>query len=347
VVDRVTEQLDLEYKKLSEQPMYSFDVLSEVDDFRITVGLYYVIGLAKELGIQSHLDPVLSFPLGSNVVTLLEATRMYEGLVTGKVTLFGQTKDSGPQDSVGIIDRIESEDGELLYRPKPNVKEVVDNKTALAVGSILENVVKFGTGREAGKTVRLPAMPEAEGKGAQPGQNDLHLSDMPVPLFGKTGTANKYINAAFLGYVPGVNDNGAGLKAEDGFAVGVYVGYDDNRSMRRGSTRISGALGALPTWCSTVNNILQQYHYTEKLDPVDISFYGLGMKRKNVGQVNLQADEDRGGALHEPMQAVSENNRNQSSIITFASQVDGGRIQLERQYQPYWKTEAMHAMKEN
>ena len=34
------------------------------------------------------LEPVLSFPLGSNVVTLLETTRLYEALVTGDVSPF-------------------------------------------------------------------------------------------------------------------------------------------------------------------------------------------------------------------------------------------------------------------
>ena len=154
--DKVEEQINYEQQKLSKELPYSFEVLSQVSDFRITVGLHYLIQLAGQLGIKGNLEPVLSFPLGSNVVTLLEATRMYEGLVTGSVTTFGEPLQEESNDSLAILGRIESEDGKVLFEPKPVRRQVLDPKTTLAIGGILENVVKFGTGKSAGDKVKSP-----------------------------------------------------------------------------------------------------------------------------------------------------------------------------------------------
>lgn len=331
--DKVEAQIDYEYDKLTEELPFSFEVLSQVDDFRITVGLYYLIELARELGVRGTLEPVLSFPLGSNVVTLFEATRMYEGLVTGRVTSFGDTTQDENNDSLAILARIESEDGTILYEPKPVVKRVFDPKTTLAVGGILENVVKFGTGKTAGEKVRLHGA-------AQEGGSGKAKLDTPVPLFGKTGTANRYTNASFFGYLPGVTEQGDGLIQRDGYAVGSYVGFDNNQPMRRKSSRISGAAGALPTWCEIVNVLLAEQGYAKRLDPVDLSFYGLVIKREDLGQVNVAAALDEGGKVVEPLILVSEKERSRPSILTFNKSNDTERFTAERYFQPFWAVEA-------
>lgn len=327
--DRVEEQIDVEFNNLSKELPYSFEVLSQLSDFRITVGLHYLIRLAEQLGIKGNLEPVLSFPLGSNVVTLLEATRMYEGLVTGSVTTFAEPDQDESSDSLAIIGRIESEDGNVLYEPKPMRKQVFDEKTSLAIGGILENVVKFGTGKSARDKVKLRV--DANGGGAE-----IAKLNLPVPLLGKTGTANNYTNASFFGYLPGITGSGDGMMQQDGYAIGTYVGFDDNQPMRRKSSRISGAAGALPTWCDIVNVLMQEQGYVNKLDPVDISFYGLVLKRADYGQVNLSVTSDQGGKPVEPMMAVSETVRAQPTILTFGTQTDSGRFEVERNFTPYW-----------
>lgn len=336
--DKVAEQLELEYEKLSEELPYSIEVLSQVEDFRTTVGLYYLIRLSEQLGIKSDLDPVLSFPLGSNVITLLEATRMYEGLVSGYVTTFGDSGNSeqeGEQsnDSMAILERIESAEGEILFQPKPLRKQVIDPKTSLAIGSILENVVKFGTGRNATKEVKL--RDDNQGAGAK-----IAKMNLSVPLLGKTGTANNYTNASFFGYLPGIAENGVAMTLRDGYAVGVYVGFDNNASMRRNSSRISGALGALPTWSKIVNVLLQEQHYAARLEPADISFDGLGILRDSLGQLNVGVAAENGGRVIEPVILVSDTARSQPSIQTFGSKTDTGRFVMERNFQPFWKTAA-------
>lgn len=326
-MDMVRKQVDSEFKRLTALPPYSFEVLSAVKDFRLLVGLRYLTHFARELGIKSRLDTVLSFPLGSNVVTLLEFARMYEGLVTGEVVLSDGQEES--QDLLSIIDRIESEEGEVVYRPKRKRVRLVAPETSLVVGHILENIVKFGTGRYADKNVRLTDIDEDSGK-------KFAGFDLSIPLLGKTGTANNYTNASFFGYLPGVASQGEGLVADGGYAVGVYVGFDDNQEMRRSSTRITGSEGALPTWTELVRVLLKEKGYGRKLDPVEISFSGLTIHRKPLGQLNLAVQEGLGGILPPQVREVDVKNRSVPSIMTFGELDEEGRFVPARQFKPYW-----------
>jgi penicillin-binding protein 1A len=330
--DMLSKQLDFEYEKLNNDLPYSFSTLAKVDDFRIMVGLHYLVKFARELHIDSTLEPVLSFPLGSNVVTLLESTRMYEALVTGKVTSFVDAEEEENIDSLAIIDRIESAEGKILYQPQPERKTLIDDKTRLAIGHILENVVKFGTGRKADAEVRLSGGGKTETK-------EIVALDLKIPLLGKTGTANRYTNASFFGYLPGLSKNSDALTIENGYAVGVYVGFDDNTAMRKKSTRISGSAGALPSWIDIVNVLMVEKGYASSLDPVDLSFNGLILKRDELGQVNAAVDPERGGLVDEPLEEVSVLSRYQPSIVTFGKKTQDGRLDPLRYFQPFWKVE--------
>lgn len=327
-MDMVRRQVDIESKRLNALPLYSLEVLSGVKDFRLLVGLQYLIKFAREFGIKSQLDPVLSFPLGSNVVTLLEFVRMYEGMVTGEVVLTeGQGEESA--DLLSIIDRIESVEGEVLYRPKRKHTRLVAPETSLVVGHILENTVKFGTGRYADKNVRLTEIDEDSGK-------KFAGLDLAIPLLGKTGTANNYTNASFFGYLPGLDSQGKGLVNKGGYAIGVYVGFDDNEDMRRSSTRITGSEGALPTWTDLVRVVLKEKGYGQKLDPVEISFSGLTLQRKDLGQLNLAVQADQGGVLPSRVREVDVKKRSVPSIMTFGELDDAGRFVPARHFKPYW-----------
>ena len=328
--DMLNKQVAFEYKKIKEDLPYSFSTLAKVKDFRIMVGLYYLVKMGQELHISSTLEPVLSFPLGSNVVTLLETTRMYEALVTGRVITYGDIEEEENNDSLAILDRIESAEGKILYQPRPEQKTLIDKRTRLAVGHILENVVKFGTGRRADRDVRLSAAGQEETK-------EIVDLDLRIPLLGKTGTANRYTNASFFGYLPGLSDSDEALTIKNGYAVGVYVGFDDNTEMRKKSSRISGAAGALPAWIEIVNVLLEEKGYAERLDPVDLSFYGLILKRHDLGQINAAVDPDQGGRVGEPLEQVPVLSRYQPSIMTFGNKTGEGRFEPSRYFQPFWK----------
>lgn len=347
VFDRVGDQVEKELEKLVTKLPYDFEVLRHVSDFRTSVGLAYLVEFGQKLGIKSSLEAVLSFPLGSNVVTLFEAARMYEGLVKGKITSFrgevpGDWEGNVEQqfnedysieegnDSLAILSRIEAEDGEILFQPYPQVTTVVDEKTTMAVGSILENIVKFGTGRYADKHIKFGGNGGSRGKEIE----DLNIS---VPVLGKTGTANNYTNASFLGFIPEVGSDGVSMTLDNGYAIGVYVGFDDNKQMRKGSSRISGAAGALPTWTMIANALQVEEGYAKRLDPVDLSFYGLGIFRNNFGQKNLAVDVNMGGVFLEPAVSVSPTERKKPSIVTFSEVTNKGRIISKRFYRPFWK----------
>lgn len=321
--DMTERQIETELQRLKQLPPYSFEVLSSVDDFRILVGLRYLIEFAKQLGVGSNLDPVLSFPLGANVVTLMETVRIYEGLVSGNVSTFGYENEED-KDVLAVLDRIESATGEVLYRPHRQVRTVVDPQTRLALGHILENVVKYGTGRQADKEIKLQSGGEKE-------------RTVSVPLLGKTGTANRYTNASFYGYLPGLAEAGGGLALKDGYTVGVYVGYDDNKVMKRGSTRITGAAGALPAWIDIVNMLIRDRGYARSLISADLSSGSIPLMRDNLGQFNYAAEAEQGGVLAAPLQLVSDRARYQPSIMTFGQQGEGGEPILIRNFRPFWK----------
>jgi len=325
--DLLSQQMELEYQRLERELPYSFEVLADVPDFRIFTGLKYLIALAREMGIGSGMQPVLSFPLGSNVVSLLETTRMYEGLVTGTVTTYGADPNNKNRDSLLFIDRIESADGQVLYRPEQQAREVIGPKARIAVGHILENVVKFGTGRKADKEVML----------SSPEGGPLDKLKVNVPVLGKTGTANDYTNAAFFGYLPAPAEDGSGLVLRNGYAIGVYVGFDDNVAMRKSTIKISGAAGALPTWIDIANTLIRQHDFAGKLDQAEMSFNGLQLNRDALGQLNLAADQEQGGIITSPARPASEANRSQPSIMTFGTLTADGGFTPDRSYQPFWR----------
>jgi len=325
--DFVKGLVDQEFQQMRKLLPYSMEVLEHVHDYRTLVGLHYLIAFGKELGVGSKMEPVLSFPLGSNVVTLLETTRIYEALVTGGVSVFKE-KSGELNNSLAILDRIESEDGVVLYRPEAEKRTVVSPKTALAIGHILENTVKFGTGKYADKHVKLTSV-------GAPGSDSDEFS-LSVPLLGKTGTANRYTNASFFGYLPSLNNDGHSFLIPGGYSVGVYVGYDDNKAMRKGTTRITGSGGALPAWVDIVNSLIKENSYGTSLDPVDLSFYGLILKRDPIGQVNLGVSAEAGGIVVNPPKKIDEVSRYQPSIMTFGTIEQETGFKAGQEYAPFW-----------
>lgn len=330
--DMLANQLDREYKKLQRHQPYSFKVLASMPDFRVYVGLRYLIALADSMGVRSKMEPVLSFPLGANVTTLLETTRMYETMVTGMLTTYGSSSNTSENDNLLVIDRIESEEGKILYRPEKHRRAVVGKQDRVELGHILENTIKFGTGRKADAQVRLRDESDEESE-----VNQLNLA---VPLLGKTGTANRYTNASFYGFLPGLQEGSEGLTTNRGYAVGVYVGYDDNDPMRKGSIRITGSSGALPTWIDVVNELVARDGYGTRLDPVELTFSGLQIERGDKGQQNFAIDKENGGLLAHPLVKVSDANRYTPSILTYGQASAEGEFIAGRSYQPFWKVGA-------
>lgn len=322
-VDLLSEAVNREYNKLKDLPPYSPEVLFQTRDFKVMVGLHYIIGLCRAIGVESKLDPVLSFPLGSNVMSLLEVARIYEAILTGSVKYNGD----GYHPGLAIIERIETSDGEEIYRAKRSEKKVVAPETALVAGDILRQVVKFGTGHYAAEKVRLRSRdPLRNQQLGRPGPR--------VPVVGKTGTANRYINAAFAGGVPGVLSNGL-FALSEGYVLTAYVGFDDNSPMAYRSTRVSGAMGALPTWSGVANQIILDNDYAGKVDLADLAFSGgaeLPLAHPELGQAQVLVDPEHGGL-------VIGGGGGRAVLLSFGEFAAGARPQPARLFKPYWQME--------
>ena len=313
----------------------SVSLVVTLPDFRVLAGLRYVTALGRALNIRSELEPVLSFPLGSNVISLFEAAMSYQGITSGHITVSGSDESI---NELSIIDHIENADGETIYVPQRKNLPVVDVRTNLAVGDILRNVVKFGTGRYAGENVRLHSRnPETE--------QQLQQYDLPVPLMGKTGTANRFTNSAFSGVIPGPSSGQNGFEAEKGYIVAAYVGYDNNEPMVRRTTHITGASGALPVWTRIANGLVLAKEFGAKLDLVDLAFSvdpltgetGLRLIHPDLGQINVPVSS--GNGLPASVQFGSPNSPipSDASVLTFGRQLPGGEVEPARSFQPFWR----------
>ncbi|MBM9538008.1 transglycosylase domain-containing protein [Desulfobulbus alkaliphilus] len=339
-LDLVEDQIRSEQTRFLVARPYTLDILGEVRDFRLMLGLQYLIHLARECGVNSPFEPVLSLPLGSNVVTLAEITRMYETLVTGKrhdsidaATLAVMALE-GPvdQDGAAIIERIETPEGRVVYSRQVHQTAVFDPKSSAVLAHILENAVSHGTGRYARDTVRLHSRDAAR-------QKSLDALNLPVPLLGKTGTANRYRNAAFVGYVPvPAKESHSLLALEDGYTVGVYTGYDFNHPMVRTGTRITGSQGALPVWSDIAQALVDMEELGERLDMVDLTFNGLSLQYPGMEQVFIPAAPQQGGAAIPAGQLFRQDVPPAGpSILGFGSLGESGHFEPERWFQPYWK----------
>ena len=319
----IRDAVQKEYDLLTALPPYGKEVLFQVRDFKVLVGLTYLTKLCRALGIESKLDPVLSFPLGSNVISLLEVAKAYEGIRSGNVYRRGR-EDAG--EGLALIDRIEDLDGDVIYEPKQTVEAIAGKKASLAVTDILRNVVRFGTGRYAGREVRLHSHDPLK-------EEQLAALDLTVPVYGKTGTANRFTNAAFAGFIPGVGEDGV-LTLADGYVLTSYVGYDDNASMKRNSTQLSGASGALPLWVRLANIIFLERDYAAVMDLADFSFAAVSevpISYEKIGQIEIAVSDELGG-----LPAPSGNG---ALVTTFGSRTLEGEMIPARFFKPFWDTE--------
>ena len=150
------------------------------------IGVDYVIKYSKLLGINSKINRDLSIALGSSGMSLMEIVRAY--------SVFA---NQGDYIEPIFITKITDKDGNILEENKPRRKRVIEESTAYIVTSMLESVVKEGTGWRI-KALRKTAA-------------------------GKTGTTNDLFDAWFIGYTPH-------------YITGVWTGFDAMKSLGAGET---------------------------------------------------------------------------------------------------------------
>ncbi|HTS34615.1 MAG TPA: PBP1A family penicillin-binding protein [Candidatus Solibacter sp.] len=156
------------------------------------VGIKSVIDYAGRFGITSKIPPYLPVALGSAEITLMEQTSAY--------SVF-------PNDGVRItpryLTRVTDYEGRVLEEDFPDVKDVISQRTARIMTSMLREVVLHGTA--------------------------IAVAKLPFPVAGKTGTTNDFTDAWFVGFSPSMS-------------CGAWVGFDEKKSLGAKETGAHAAL---------------------------------------------------------------------------------------------------------
>jgi penicillin-binding protein 1A len=161
------------------------------------VGPQKAIDMAHTLGITGPLKPYPSAVLGSNEISVLDMASAYSTFAA----------DGLHADPV-FVTEITRADGSVIYRRPSTLHRAIPTDVARGVTGILTQVVQRGTGVAA------------------------QLGDRPVA--GKTGTANEWRDAWFVGYTPDL-------------VAAVWVGFPERlRSMTPPATSIRVTGGSWP-----------------------------------------------------------------------------------------------------
>lgn len=139
--------------------------------------------------------------------------------------------------------------GQVLELAEPQAQEVISKETAYLITNMMEDVVQKGTGVAA----------KALGR----------------PIAGKTGTTDEFINAWFIGGTPNL-------------VTGVYVGFDDRRSL--GETE-SGAHAALPIWINFMREALKPLPVVPFVIPEGVTFVKVD---PSTGLLNSEQEDQPG-----------------------------------------------------
>ncbi len=216
----------------------SLATATEVSDNTVFAQLTQLVGpaaiarTAHRLGITSPLKSYFAIGLGAEAVNPLEMARAYSAFANGGSRIDGAAFGNRPRAIVNVRNDV----GRLVDDNLPVGRHVLTANTAALETSLLQSVVRAGTGRKA----RL-----ADGR----------------PQAGKTGTTENYGDAWFVGYTPQL-------------VAAVWVGYPTR--LRPMLTEFNGdpvAGGTYPAliWKSFMERALPYLHDEPKSFP-SVSF---------------------------------------------------------------------------
>ena len=177
------------------------------------VGMPKIRDMAIRLGVVRDMEPVLSMALGAGETTPFKLTAAYASFVNGGRKIephLIEMVDDGMGKTIFRADRRDCPrcaagfNGDESPRIALSGGQMMDPITAYQITSMLQGVVQRGTG--------------------------VGASVLGRPVGGKTGTTNEFRSAWFVGFTPQV-------------VAGVFVGFDDNRSL---GERETGAVDAVP-----------------------------------------------------------------------------------------------------
>ncbi len=130
-----------------------------------SIGIRNVMSVARELGIESALQPYPTTALGASEVNLLELGNAYRAIA------------SGLRARPYVIDRVTAADGEALFRHTSAVRPVDPSLPLAVIQEGLRGVVRLTRGTA----------------------HSLDGPGFPIPVMGKTGTTSDFRDALFVG----------------------------------------------------------------------------------------------------------------------------------------------------
>ena len=265
-LQKLNTAVDSNYQKvMAQESRYDLYRYYQHRDFRIAAGLHYLLALSKRMGVTSPLEPVLSYPLGTNDVTTAEVSKLYQTFIEGKIYRF---YENGPDNQLNFIQRIEDRSGAVLYEAEPTVIHISSRENSDQMQEILSKVVTHGTGRRARGELYV-TLNSTEEKVVDKKQKNNKIY-VRVPAFGKTGTTNDFTTSYFTGFLPYPVQRHKPLDPANSYVISSYLGYDLNETMRRGRIRVYGGVGALPLWTDFAKGIIDKKNYLSYLDHLDL-----------------------------------------------------------------------------
>jgi len=174
------------------------------------------VKLLERIGLKYAIHYIENFDITRNMQPYLPlALGASEATLIDMVRAYGAFANQGLMMHPYFVDKVLDRDGNLLEQNLPAAKEVMRADVAYLMTDVLQGVVKRGTAVKALKLNR--------------------------PLAGKTGTTDDCTDAWFIGYTPSL-------------VVGVWVGYDEKKSLGK---RETGAEAALPIWIGFMESVLK------------------------------------------------------------------------------------------
>ncbi len=242
------------------------------------LGLNKILDLSKKLNIYEEIPELLSVSLGAAETTLINLTAAYAPFVNG-----------GKKIEPSLISRIQDRRGKTIFKVKnrkcigcdkfidqsseyPKIENtndrVISEETAYQMTSILSGAVERGTAKK--------------------------LRSLNVPLAGKTGTTNDNFDAWFIGF-------------SSNLIIGVYVGYDNPKTLGKYET---GSKAALPIFKNFVENTLFKNDFKDFKIPQNIYLTSLNY---DTGLKSLLGDKN---TIIEALKKKDINNIDNNNLIS-------------------------------
>jgi len=229
-----------------------------------------VIKMARNMGVVSPLDTVVSLALGVADVSIYEMAGAFSTFV-----------NKGVWTEPIFLTRIEDKDGNVIAEYVPKTREALSEQTAYVMLDLLKGVTSYNYNEYKAKNVA--------GTGIRirfPKSEERPYAGIPHPIAGKTGTTQNNSDGWFIGATPDL-------------VTGVWVGAED-RSVRFTYTSDGqGANTALPIYGyymnklyadSTIQISTEDFERPEEALQIEIDcdVYSKGNTFESSGEPNFQ-----------------------------------------------------------